>query len=190
MDAIHTRGHKIFTYIYIFISSLWCRQNVALSSATQHAMPLELGRKRGTICLNTRSLCLPCCLRDTAWYTNTYFFNYENVDVHRRKTLEEVSGGRIRLRKVPQIGQKKSGHRGAGPVYLSVVGSNPNRGNKIFFSLCRKTKHVMFRHSTRNISEIQRKVGFSPLSTRFPCLSCYVRDLLYILYCTINKINK
>ena len=30
------------------------RQSAALSSATQHAMPLEFGRKLGTECLNTR----------------------------------------------------------------------------------------------------------------------------------------
>ena len=30
------------------------RLNAALSSATQHAMPIEFGRKWGTECLNTR----------------------------------------------------------------------------------------------------------------------------------------
>ena len=52
MGLIPTRKKGIFVYIYIFISSLWCR--AALSSATQNAMPPELGGKWGTECLNTR----------------------------------------------------------------------------------------------------------------------------------------
>ena len=48
MGSIPTRGDEIFIYIYIFISSLWCREeNATLSSAIQHAM-------WGTECLNTR----------------------------------------------------------------------------------------------------------------------------------------
>ena len=66
VGSIPTRGDEIFIYIYIFISSLWCRgESAALSSATQHAMPPEIGRKWGTECLNTRfpgSLYLPCCV--------------------------------------------------------------------------------------------------------------------------------
>ena len=47
------RGDEIFIYIYIFISSLWCRgESTALSSATQHAMSPEIGGKWGTECLN------------------------------------------------------------------------------------------------------------------------------------------
>ena len=55
MGSIPTLGNKIFTYIYIFISTLWCRgKSATLSSATRHAMPLELGEKWETVCLNTR----------------------------------------------------------------------------------------------------------------------------------------
>ena len=55
VGSIPTRGEEIFIYVYIFISSLWCRGgSAALSSATQHAMPPEIGRKWGTECLNTR----------------------------------------------------------------------------------------------------------------------------------------
>ena len=46
LGSIPTRGDEIFIYIYIFISSLWSRgESAALSSATQHAMPPEIGRK-------------------------------------------------------------------------------------------------------------------------------------------------
>ena len=55
VGSIPTRGDEIFIYIYIFISSLWCRgESAALSSATQHAMPPEIGGKWRTECLNTR----------------------------------------------------------------------------------------------------------------------------------------
>ena len=54
MGSIPTRGNEIFIYIYIFVSSLWCRDKGALSSATKHAMPAELSGKWGTECLNTR----------------------------------------------------------------------------------------------------------------------------------------
>ena len=55
VGSIPTRGREIFIYIYIFISSLRCRdKSAALSSATHHAMPPELGGKWGTEYLNTR----------------------------------------------------------------------------------------------------------------------------------------
>ena len=55
VGSIPTRGDEIFIYFYIFISSLWCRgESAALSSATQHAMPPEIGGGWGTECLNTR----------------------------------------------------------------------------------------------------------------------------------------
>ena len=49
VGSIPTRGDVIFIYIYIFISSIWCRSLVsaALSFATQHAMPPENWRKVG-----------------------------------------------------------------------------------------------------------------------------------------------
>ena len=62
-----TRGDEIFIQIYISISSLWYRgKALELSSAIQHGMPPELGRKWGTECLTLGFLCLPCCVRDTA----------------------------------------------------------------------------------------------------------------------------
>ena len=55
VGSIPTRGDEIFIYIYIFISSLWCRgESASLSFATHHAMPPEIGGKWGTECLNTR----------------------------------------------------------------------------------------------------------------------------------------
>ena len=41
-------------YLLKFIFALVPRLSAALSSATQHAMPPEFGRKWGTECLNTR----------------------------------------------------------------------------------------------------------------------------------------
>ena len=55
VGSIPTRGDEIFIYIYIFISSLWCRgESAALSSATQHAIPPEINGKWGMECLNIR----------------------------------------------------------------------------------------------------------------------------------------
>ena len=42
------------------------RFSAALSSATQHAMPPELAESGERSVLTLGSLCLPCCLRDTA----------------------------------------------------------------------------------------------------------------------------
>ena len=55
VGSIPTRRDEKFIYIYIFISSLWCRgESAVLRSATQHAMPPEIGGNWGTECLNTR----------------------------------------------------------------------------------------------------------------------------------------
>ena len=69
VGSIPTRGDEIFIYIYIFISSLWCRgESAELSSATQQAMPPEIGVKWGTEgeSLNTGFPLLTLCVRDTA----------------------------------------------------------------------------------------------------------------------------
>ena len=47
--SIPSRSNEIFN---ILIFSVWCRGK-ALSPATQHAMPAELGGKLGTECLST-----------------------------------------------------------------------------------------------------------------------------------------
>ena len=52
VGSIPTRGDEMFIYIYIFISSLWCRgETAALNYATPHAMLPEIGGKWGTECL-------------------------------------------------------------------------------------------------------------------------------------------
>ena len=54
MGSIPTRGNDIFTDIDIFdLFTLVSKQGAALSSATQHEMPPEIGGKWGTVC-NTR----------------------------------------------------------------------------------------------------------------------------------------
>ena len=58
MGSIPTRGDEIFTLLYYLLYfhffALVSRLRAALSSATQHAMPPEFGRKLGTRCLDTR----------------------------------------------------------------------------------------------------------------------------------------
>ena len=49
---LHSRNFYFFIFIHIF--ALVLRQSAALSSATQHAMPPESGRKWETECLNIR----------------------------------------------------------------------------------------------------------------------------------------
>ena len=49
------RERNIYLNLYFHFFALVSRLSAALSSATQHAMPPEFGRKWGTECLNTRS---------------------------------------------------------------------------------------------------------------------------------------
>ena len=58
----HSRRRNIYLNLYFHFFALVSRQSAALSSATQHAMPPEFGRKWGTECLNTR-FPLPTLLR-------------------------------------------------------------------------------------------------------------------------------
>ena len=55
----------IYLNLYFHFFALMSRLIAALSSETQHAMPPEFVRKWGTEYLLL--LCLPCCVRDTAW---------------------------------------------------------------------------------------------------------------------------
>ena len=50
----HSRRWNIYLNLYFRFFALVSRLSAALSSATQHAMPPEFGRKWGTECLNTR----------------------------------------------------------------------------------------------------------------------------------------
>ena len=50
----HSRRRNIYLNLYFHFFALVSRTGAALSSATQHAMPPEFGRKWGTECLNTR----------------------------------------------------------------------------------------------------------------------------------------
>ena len=51
---LHSRRLNICLNLYFHFFALVSRTSAALSSATQHAMPPEFGRKWGTECLNTR----------------------------------------------------------------------------------------------------------------------------------------
>ena len=50
---LHSRRWNIYLNLYFHFFGLVSRLSAALSSATQHSMPPEFGRKRGTECLNT-----------------------------------------------------------------------------------------------------------------------------------------
>ena len=51
---LHSRKLNIYWHIYFHFLALVSRQSATLTSATQHTMPPEFGRKWGTECLNTR----------------------------------------------------------------------------------------------------------------------------------------
>ena len=69
----HSRKWNIYLRLCFHFFALVSRQSAALSFATQHAMPPELGGKWGTECLNTKFL-LTCCVRDTAWSWFIFYF--------------------------------------------------------------------------------------------------------------------
>ena len=50
----HSRRLNIYLNLYLLFFVLVSRKSAALSSATQHEMPPEIGRKRGMECLKTR----------------------------------------------------------------------------------------------------------------------------------------
>ena len=50
----HSRRCNFYLKLYFHFFALVSRQSAALSSATQHTIPPEFGRKWGTECLNTR----------------------------------------------------------------------------------------------------------------------------------------
>ena len=60
----HSRRWNICWNLYFHFFTLVSRQSAGLSSATQHAMPLQC-RIRNVLAQGT--LCLPCCERDTKW---------------------------------------------------------------------------------------------------------------------------
>ena len=69
----HSRRWNIYLNLCFHFFALVSRLRAALSSATQHAMPPEIGRKWGTECLNTRFL-LPTLL--CAGYSVKLIFDF------------------------------------------------------------------------------------------------------------------
>ena len=49
-QSVPTRGGDLYFHFFALVS----KKSAVLSSATQHVMPPEFGRKWGTECLNTR----------------------------------------------------------------------------------------------------------------------------------------
>ena len=83
VGTIPTRGDKIFTYIYISISSLWCRGQarrwVLLHNSQCFQNSAESGKRNVLTLLG--SLCLACNMRDTAWSCFIYFYMH-NKEKH------------------------------------------------------------------------------------------------------------
>ena len=52
--VLHSRKCFFYLHLYFHFFALVSTQSAALSSFTQHAMPLEFGRKLEMVCLNTR----------------------------------------------------------------------------------------------------------------------------------------
>ena len=63
-----SRGDEIFIYIYIFFSSLWYRGKARRWVPPLHTQSLQnLAESRERSVLTLGLLCLPRCVRDTAW---------------------------------------------------------------------------------------------------------------------------
>ena len=76
----HSRRWNIYFNLYFHFFALVSRLSAALSSATQHAMPPESGRKWATECLNTRFplpilLCAGYSVKLISFFI-VYFINY------------------------------------------------------------------------------------------------------------------
>ena len=68
VGSMPTRRNEIFTYIYISMSSLWCRgqaQRWVLPLNTQSLQSSAESEERSVLTLG--SLCLLCSVQDTAW---------------------------------------------------------------------------------------------------------------------------
>ena len=74
-----SRRRNIYLYLYFHSFALVSRQRAALSSASQHAMPPELGGKWERSVLTLGSICLRCCVRDTAWGWFYFYVWCENI---------------------------------------------------------------------------------------------------------------
>ena len=72
----------IFIYIYNFISSLWCRGKARHWVPPLNTQCLQKSAEIGEqSVLTLGSLCLPCCVRDTAWswVRSTVPWSYEKI---------------------------------------------------------------------------------------------------------------
>ena len=87
----HSRRWNIYLNLYFHFFALVSRQSAALSSATQHAMPSEFGRKLGTECLNTRFplpnlLCAGYSVKLISFIFTRYIFQHYAI-IFSYKTL-------------------------------------------------------------------------------------------------------
>ena len=86
----HSRRWNIYLHLYFYFLALMSRQSAALSSATQHAMPPDSAESEERSVSTLGSLCLPYCVRYTAWswfilfhyYYLTIYSKYEFLSRH------------------------------------------------------------------------------------------------------------
>ena len=78
----HSRRWNIYLNLYFHFFALMSRLSAALSSATQHALPPEVGRKRGTECLNTRPTLLCAGYSVKLIKNKNKWLFYENIELY------------------------------------------------------------------------------------------------------------
>ena len=77
----HSRRWNIYLNLYFHFFALVSRLSSALGSATQHAMQNSAESGEQSV-LTLGSLCLPCCVRDTAWsWFFLFFFYYGTIEL-------------------------------------------------------------------------------------------------------------
>ena len=89
----HSRKWIILLNVYFHFFALVSRQSAALSFATQHAMPSELGGKWGTECPNTRfSLLTLLCAGYSVkliWFFYLIYITFTLFSFHFKDLLTE-----------------------------------------------------------------------------------------------------
>ena len=81
----HSRRWNIYINLYFHFFALVSRLSAALSSATQHCLQNSAESGEWNV-LTLSSLCLPCCVRDTAWsWLNIYLLDIAIRDLWNQK---------------------------------------------------------------------------------------------------------
>ena len=79
--------------LHIFISSLWCRGKVRRWVPPLKAQYLQNSAERvERSVLTLGSLCLPCCVRDTAWSSFNFFNLMMNHSIFSHDQIKPLNG--------------------------------------------------------------------------------------------------